>query len=1106
MCRRRFLPGLIALTLAAAPAFAWKRDSEPPWPNGTVPLQLQLGNTPAYRDGSTPNSTALAALQSWNLAMGRIQFSGVSGSGAPIAGGNGQNNVFFSTTVYGRAFDPGVVGITLIYSSGGRRTECDVIVNQREPWDSYRGNPLPAVPDLRRLLVHEFGHVLGLDHNDTGNDQVPGVMNSTLGSYETPADDELNGAAALYGLGSGFPNPTPLVLNPNSLNDTAVDEGEPVSFNIAFFIQGSAPMVFQWLRDGVVIAGASTGRFSIARTTAADAGVYTAIVTNNAGSASRTATLRVNPPAAPIVSVAADRMSFTRYAGEALELSADFSGAGPVAQVWRRDGVIVAEQSSLPGTRTTSSALVRLDLRVLAPGDAGSYVLTVSNRLGSASSRPIRVIVRPAAAPTFVLHPLGMTFGAGLDTVSGVLDCSVIGPEPIRYQWKKNGEALAGQTMRQLPIAVDSPSVAGIYTVTASNSFGATESQPATVRRAGQTLRIVRQPASERRASSPASIVPSVQAVGTAPLTYQWFKNGVALPFRTDSNLSLPMNVPSDGGSFTVRVTDETGSVTSEPALWELVPTSDPLYVVEHPSSWNASVGDTLFIVARTNLSASVQWYRNGVALPGRTANQLDISPMRAEDAGTYTASFSGDRSSVRSNNCVIALQPGNAPIIRQQPASRGIRAGAVETLLVSAISTSALTYQWRRNGVALTGSSATANSLVIMASDATAGRYSVTVSNAAGSVTSDDAVISLIPGGGAPSFEVQPLAQRAPSGSTVVLSANALGDGVIAYQWAKDGREIPGATTSSLGFSPIDGSDAGTYLVVASNSLGRATSTPALLTVDPAGRLLNLSARALSRGGDDALITGFVVQGAGTKRLLVRAIGPALAQLGVAGAIPDPKLTIFDSAGRSRAAVDNWGDSPNDINSLATTTTRVGGFALPAASRDAAFIAALEPGAYTAHLTSPALAGPRVGLVEIYDTETGAPRLINLSTRARVEAGEGALIAGFVVDAGAPKRVLVRGIGPALAPFGVSDALADPHVEIIRSGETAPVAANDNWGEGDSAALQAAFTRIGAFALPSGSKDAALLTSLAPGAYTVKVTGANNTTGVALVEIYEVP
>jgi hypothetical protein len=132
---------------------------------------------------------------------------------------------------------------------------------------------------------------------------------------------------------------------------------------------------------------------------------------------------------------------------------------------------------------------------------------------------------------------------------------------------------------------------------------------------------------------------------------------------------------------------------------------------------------------------------------------------------------------------------------------------------------------------------------------------------------------------------------------------------------------------------------------------------------------------------------------------------------------------------------------------------------------------------------------------------------VINISNRGEVGVGASIMIPGFVIGGESPKTVLIRGVGPKLTDFDVTGVLEDPTLRLFRSGEAAPMLTNDNWGDGANAVeLAAAAGTVGAFALEAGSKDAAVLVTLEPGSYTVKVAGAGGTEGVALVEVYEVP
>ena len=201
----------------------------------------------------------------------------------------------------------------------------------------------------------------------------------------------------------------------------------------------------------------------------------------------------------------------------------------------------------------------------------------------------------------------------------------------------------------------------------------------------------------------------------------------------------------------------------------------------------------------------------------------------------------------------------------------------------------------------------------------------------------------------------------------------------------------------------------------------------------------------------------------------------------------------------------DDWGLASN-VGDIAAAFGSTGAFNLAADSRDAALLVTVQPGSYTVVVSGGD--GPGVALAEIYDASTtvDAERLVNISARGHVGSGGDILIGGFIVTGNAPKRVLVRGVGPSLARYGVGATLVDPRL-VVRQGNTI-LAQNDDWetGANTSAELTSAASLTSAFGLDAGSKDAALLITLAPGSYTAQVSGADGTTGIALVEVYELP
>ena len=269
------------------------------------------------------------------------------------------------------------------------------------------------------------------------------------------------------------------------------------------------------------------------------------------------------------------------------------------------------------------------------------------------------------------------------------------------------------------------------------------------------------------------------------------------------------------------------------------------------------------------------------------------------------------------------------------------------------------------------------------------------------------------------------------------------------------------------------------------------------------------LSARAQAGTGEQTLILGFAFAGGG-KPTLIRGVGPGLvdSDASLAGLVmADPQVELHESQGSAMptlATNDNWGGAAG----LRSTFARVGAGALRDSSKDAAMVQSLTRTAYTAHVTD--ASGARgVVLAEAYDAELAdtTKRLAALSVRNQVGTGAQVLIAGFVLTGDAPRRVIVRGVGPGLTGQ-VSGYLADPVVQLHRlhsaTGQWQLVAENDNWD--GSASLAAAFKAAGMGALTAGSKDAAMIVDLEPGIYTAQVSGAGASDGVALVEIYEAP
>lgn len=366
--------------------------------------------------------------------------------------------------------------------------------------------------------------------------------------------------------------------------------------------------------------------------------------------------------------------------------------------------------------------------------------------------------------------------------------------------------------------------------------------------------------------------------------------------------------------------------------------------------------------------------------------------------------------------------------------------------------------------------------------------------------------------GPSAPAITQQPTSVTIAPGGSVALSVATVGDG-LTYQWSKDGAALPGATAANLNLTNAQSADAGNYTATVSNSTAVVVTRAANVTVatPAAGRVVNLSVRAHAGTSDQTLIAGFVVRGDAAKAIMVRGTGPTLMNLGVPDPLPDPHLDLF--AGQTViASNDSWTAAPNLSAIKALGGDKFAGYTLD--SNDTVLLQMVASRDYTAQIRDTAN-GQGVALMEVYDADPaeapGSPAftaqsgLINVSGRSQVGTGADILIAGFVVNGNVPRRLLIRGIGRGLAVLGVNGVLADPQLRIFDSQQNL-VAENDNWpaAENVSAVRAAGYDSFAGHTLDE--HEAVLLITLPAGAYTAQVSGADGGTGVALVEVTDVP
>lgn len=583
-------------------------------------------------------------------------------------------------------------------------------------------------------------------------------------------------------------------------------EGATATFTVV--ANGTAPLTYQWKRGTTAVTGATAAAYTTAPTVLADSGAsFTVTVTNSAGTiTSPAATLTVNP-APP--TIATQPANVTVLAGAQATFTVVAAGSAPLAYQWKKGG---ADLAGATGASFTTAATALAD-------NGSSFTVAVTNGVGTLTSNP--AILTVEAAPVFTSSPVGGTVLAGVPIT---FTATATGNPAPTYQWYKDAVALAGKTSASLTLASPVLADAGSYTVKASNSRG-TATSGAALLVVNQGPVIATQPANQTvLVGNPATF--TVVVTGVPAVTYQWSRNGVAVAGATSATYTTPATVVADNGaSYTVAVSNSIGSLTSNAAILtvETVPafTTSPV-----GGTVLAGVPITFTADATGNPAPTYQWYKDAVALTGKTSASLTLASPTLADAGSYTVKATNSRGTVTSSAAVLVVN--QAPVIVTQPANQSVFAGNPATFTVVATGFPAVTYQWRKDGVAIGGATSASYTLspTVLAD---AGVYSVVLTNSIGAVTSANATLTVTVG---PGFLTQPLSQTVLLGSSVTFTVTVSGTPTPTVQWVKDGLNLPGATALSYTIPAVGVADAGTYAAVASNAQGNVTSQGAVLTV----------------------------------------------------------------------------------------------------------------------------------------------------------------------------------------------------------------------------------------------------------------------------------
>jgi gliding motility-associated-like protein len=563
-------------------------------------------------------------------------------------------------------------------------------------------------------------------------------------------------------------------------------------------------LTYQWKKNGANITGATSASYTIASIAAGDAGNYTVTVTGTCGGSvtSNSVALTVNPATA----ISVQPQPVTQCVGTNATFTVTATGTNLVYQ-WRKNG------TAIPGANTSSYTITGI-----AAGDAGNYSVVVSGDCGAnVTSGNAALTVNPATAIS--VQPLSLTQCAGTSASFSVTATGV----NLTYQWRKNGTNITGATSATYTIASIAAGDAANYSVVVTGGCGAAVTSVSATLTVNPLTAITVQPQPLTQCEGTNATF-TVTAAGTG-LGYQWRKNGTAIPGATASSYTINGIVAGDAGNYSVVVSGGCGAnVTSNAVALTVNPATS---ITQQPTSVLQCAGTSAtFTVTAAGVNLKYQWRKNGSNITGATNRTYTIASIAAGDVGNFDVVVTGDcGAAVTSNTVTLALNPATA--ITSQPTSVTECAGNSVTFSVTADGLN-LTYQWKKNGTNITGANGSTYTIASIAAG-DAANYSVTVTGTCGSVTSNNAALTV---NNAPVITLQPVAATQCAGTNVTFRVTASGAN-LTYLWRKNGNPIfPAETNSTLVITAIDAADGGNYDVVVSNSCGDATSNAVALTV----------------------------------------------------------------------------------------------------------------------------------------------------------------------------------------------------------------------------------------------------------------------------------
>ncbi|MFL6333458.1 MAG: immunoglobulin domain-containing protein [Pyrinomonadaceae bacterium] len=423
-----------------------------------------------------------------------------------------------------------------------------------------------------------------------------------------------------------------------------VNAGSNISFNVA--AGGTQPLSYQWYKDGSPVAGANADTLSLQSVDENEDGDYTVTVTNGAGSqTSNPAKLKVVKPP----TITTQPASQTVNAGQTATFNVAASGTAPFQYRWQKNG------SEIAGANGASLSVANAQA-----GDAGTYTVVVSNAAGSAtSSGAVLTVITP---PTITTQPAAQTAPLG-SNVSFTVAAS--GTSPFNYQWQKNGADINGANSDTLSLSNVQDADAAVYTVVVSNPAGSATS-------GGGALTVITPPSisiqpEPQTVNAGATANFFVSAGGTAPLGYQWRKDGSDIPGATSSSLAVADVQDGDAGTYTVVVSNAAGTVTSEGAALNVTHIVPPT-ITTQPASQTANVGsNVVFTVVAGGTTPFYQWQKNGSDIAGANGPSLTLANVQLSNAGDYSVEVSNDAGVATSDPATLTVVVPPSEFLRER-------------------------------------------------------------------------------------------------------------------------------------------------------------------------------------------------------------------------------------------------------------------------------------------------------------------------------------------------------------------------------------------------------------------------------------------------------